>query len=116
MEISGGSADDHASRAARAPKTKEELLATPLTRRRVQKAKARVVSARHKPPEDLAYLLNWYREIRARNPRGMRAEPVPMSEILAYSTLYRLDIEDWEVDVVCRLDQTWQTCLPEPDK
>jgi hypothetical protein len=102
-DFQGGKVDDHLKRLIRM-KHKPTL-------DRLKKAKWQ-----SKPPAELRYLLAWYNEIRGRNPRGMHVEPVPISEMLAYSTAYQILIEPWEIDVLCRLDGVWLECVPKPEK
>ena len=71
---------------------------------------------RPKIPDELAYLLLWYTEIRSAQSRGWRFEPVSYSEILAYRTLHQLDMTGWDVIILRRLDMVWQTAQPEPEK
>lgn len=70
--------------------------------------------SRRKPPEKLGYLLNWYNDLRAQQVRGAYVEPVSLSEIDAFGRLYDLELTPWEVDVLCRLDRVWLSCVPKP--
>lgn len=68
------------------------------------------------PPEELAYLLLWYWELRGANPRGWRFEPMAFTEILAYRELHALPMTSWDVGELRALDGIWQEVQPEPEK
>lgn len=73
-------------------------------------------SRKTKPPEELAYLLEWYRHIRRGQSRGQEYEPISHVEILAFRALHHLEDEMLSFDVVIlgRLDGVWQANLPKP--
>lgn len=69
-----------------------------------------------KPPASVAYLLIWYADLRGSNPRGWHYEPLSYSEIDAYSRMFRLRIDPFEILALRQLDQVWMKAQPEPEK
>lgn len=69
---------------------------------------------RRKPPPRIAYLFDWYMDLRGQQARGMHAEPLSHQEIAAWKSNFELHVEPWEVDVLVRLDRVWLKCLPKP--
>jgi hypothetical protein len=59
-----------------------------------------------KPPQELFDLWGWFQEIASGRPiAGAGALlPVPPSEIMAWATLRRVVLADWEVDAIGLLD------------
>lgn len=60
----------------------------------------------------LAYLLDWYDDLRAANPVGMTVNPIPHSEIKDYRDLYDLPMDAFDVQTLRALDGVWLKCLP----
>lgn len=76
-----------------------------------------------KPPEELAYLIEWYDHIRRGMGRGMEVEPLSHAEIRHFKDLHVLTDEDmtsFDVIMLGRLDGPWFKTLPKhtknPDK
>ena len=88
---SGGSVDAHMRRAARGG----------------LKSFAKALEWDGEPPPEIAYLLGWYNERRARTLRGFAGEPVQFSEILAFKTLYELNVDPFDTWMLTRLDGLW---------
>lgn len=65
-------------------------------------------------PERFAYLLFWYDELRGRAIRGMGIEPIQYTEIIAYRDIFSLDMDEFDVEMLCRLDIEWQLAQPKP--
>lgn len=86
-----------------------------LARKGNKKAIAALKSRAVTPPEELSHLLVWYYELRRRNPRGWRFEPIAFSEIEAYGRLFELDMDPFDIDMLARLDDIWQSVQPEPE-
>lgn len=86
--------------------------------RRLAKAGHKEFAASLKPiktPEDLAYLLVWYDDLRNGTMAGMGHNPIQYSEIEAYGRLYRLDIDAFDVEMLRMIDGVWFECLPKKD-
>lgn len=62
----------------------------------------------------LAYLLDWYTEIRAGMDTTMGYKPVPPSEIGWYRELHGLDLDTLDADTIRRLDVVWLKTRPKP--
>ncbi len=60
----------------------------------------------------LWYLLDWYMEIRSATPAGMGYQGVSYQEILAFKTLYELDLDAFDADTLRRLDTVWLKSRP----
>lgn len=56
---------------------------------------------------EFQHLLVWYMDLRARTVRGFHTEPIQFSEIEAYGRIYKLDIEAFEVEMLCKVDGIW---------
>lgn len=65
-----------------------------------------------KPPEEFAHILFWYGELRGANPYGFRFEPLSHTEILAYKTLYELEMDGLDVELLRRVDGIWMKAQP----
>lgn len=65
---------------------------------------------------DWAYIVAWYEEIRSHTPTGFGMQRIQFSEILAWKTLFEVETEPWEVDVMLNLDVVWLAALPKDPK
>jgi hypothetical protein len=61
-------------------------------------------------------LVDWYFELRSANPAGFgHHQPLTYSEILAFKTVYELDLDAFDVDTLRRLDALWLKLRPKRD-
>lgn len=54
-------------------------------------------------------------ELRASNPAGMGHQAVSYSEILAFRTLYGIELDAFDLDTLRRLDALWLMLRPKQD-
>ncbi len=55
-------------------------------------------------PPILVYLLGYFQQLSSARQCGMSLNPLSFSEIDAWSRLYHLSLETWEIDVIKQLD------------
>lgn len=61
------------------------------------------------PPESLAYLLGWFRQLGAPREMGMSAPcAVGWLQIQAWAQLMGHQLQPWQVEVLCTLDSLWR--------
>jgi hypothetical protein len=58
-------------------------------------------------PIELEYIWIWFKRIGLGRQRGMSLCPLSYSEILAWSTLYRIRLKPFEVDAIKALDSAY---------
>lgn len=81
--------------------------------KRWRKPKVRRTEWRDHP---LAYLLGWYRELRAQTPAALSVQPIEYAAILAFRDLYGLDLDAFDLDTLIHLDWAWRKSRAEHDK
>lgn len=64
----------------------------------------------------LAYLLVWYRELRAQTPAAFGAQPVEYAAIAAFRDLYGLDLDAFDVETLIHLDWAWRKSRAKHDE
>jgi len=50
-------------------------------------------------PEDLAYIWNWYQDVRT-------GDPMSYVELRAWAQLSGIVVQGWELEILCALDNT----------
>lgn len=59
-----------------------------------------------------AYIVGWYEEIRRHTNADLGVKRLEFPHILAWRTLFEVETEPWEVDVILHLDYLWLRCIP----
>lgn len=73
------------------------------------------VPRRRKPPEELAYLIEWYEMCRGGQSRGMEVEPLSHQEIVAFAIGHQIILESFETRILRQLDGPWFKNLPKKE-
>lgn len=63
-------------------------------------------------PEGVSYIWQWFHAIaRRRTSSGFGPNPITHQDIVAYAQLYRVDIDPWEAELICSIDDLFLASL-----
>lgn len=77
------------------------------------KVKAKRAARRVNPPEEFAYLIQWYDLIRGHTAMGMKLEPLQFTDIEAFGRLWQKDIDAFDAEMLHQIDVKWRASIPE---